>query len=172
MRATNCPPFARGPWPLGLLVLLVTGGCVESPSTEPDGSAGADGAGNGGNDSGGDPVAGGSGGVSEAQAAERAALDEQYEEINELASDLTCDHNDQCKYVGLGEKPCGGPWSFLVYSTKSTDEEALLELTTELVEDETNYNGRWGVRSNCNSPIRYAVECTSGACQQTETIDK
>ena len=32
-----------------------------------------------------------------------------------------------CRALGLGAKPCGGPWRYVIYSTARTDSAALVE---------------------------------------------
>lgn len=35
---------------------------------------------------------------------------------------------DQCRVVGIGHRPCGGPERYLLFSTETTDEQRLLGL--------------------------------------------
>ncbi len=36
----------------------------------------------------------------------------------------------ECKMITLGKKPCGGPWDYLIYSTKTTNETILVSLVS------------------------------------------
>ena len=44
-------------------------------------------------------------------------------EIEDLANASVCDDAFECKFIAFGSKPCGGPWSYLVYSTSIDTEE-------------------------------------------------
>jgi hypothetical protein len=41
------------------------------------------------------------------------------------------DEQSQCKLIAFGSKPCGGPGSYLVYSTARTNESRLEQLVNE-----------------------------------------
>ncbi|NOR28976.1 MAG: hypothetical protein GQ540_10670, partial [Lutibacter sp.] len=51
------------------------------------------------------------------QEEELQALDVLHEEIEQLIAEGICNENSDCDFIAFGSKPCGGPWSFLVYST-------------------------------------------------------
>ena len=70
---------------------------------------------------------------------DRAKLVEMRGEISALIGDAECETTEDCRQVGIGAKPCGGPWDYLIYSV--TDSAALAdrqinveELTTRRVD--------------------------------------
>ena len=56
---------------------------------------------------------------------EEAHILELKNEIEKMAATSICNEGVVCKYVAFGSKPCGGPWSYLVYNT-SIDESYFL----------------------------------------------
>lgn len=85
-------------------------------------------------------------------------------EIKLLVVENSCAENSNCDFIAFGSKPCGGPWSYLVYST-AIDVELLNEKVTTYNEMEAEYNIKWGVVSDCMfvSPPT-SVECVDGKC--------
>lgn len=69
-------------------------------------------------------------------------------EIETLASSSVCNESTECKYIAFGSKPCGGPWTYLIYSTSinTSELENKVEHYNQL---ETVYNAKWGVVSDC-----------------------
>lgn len=85
-------------------------------------------------------------------------------EITSLADNSVCNQNNECKYVAFGSKPCGGPWSYLVYST-SIDTVLLLEKVDYYNQLEKAYNVKWEIISDCSvatPPI--SLECLDEKC--------
>ena len=85
-------------------------------------------------------------------------------EITSLAESSICNEENECKYIALGSKPCGGPWSYLVYSS-SINTALLLEKVKNYNELENTYNLKWGINSDCSvvSPPT-SLECINGKC--------
>lgn len=85
-------------------------------------------------------------------------------EIETLASTSICNENTECKFIGLGSKPCGGVWSYLIYST-SIDIDELESLVQTYNERQDNFNRKWGVISDCslaNPPT--SISCENNTC--------
>lgn len=84
-----------------------------------------------------------------------------YQNITSLASDLQCEQSSQCKAVAIGKKPCGGPTSYLLYSTKTVEEKSFLELVT-------GYNDSIVLDpdavSDCSFLIEPTVVCEAQKC--------
>lgn len=53
------------------------------------------------------------------------------EEIDELIGNAEADSIEQCAIKPIGVKPAGGPWGYLVYSSKDTDLEKLQVLVSD-----------------------------------------
>ena len=85
-------------------------------------------------------------------------------EIEDFANTSVCGDTFECKFIGFGSKPCGGPWSYLVYST-SIDVEDLENRVEGYNRKETIFNAEYGIASDCaitNPPT--SINCENNAC--------
>ena len=71
---------------------------------------------------------------------------------------------EQCRTCAFGSKPCGGPQSYLVYSTASTDEARLKALVKEHNALEAKINREQGRTSECLFVPRPDTTLADGAC--------
>lgn len=95
---------------------------------------------------------------------EKMILDKTREEIVALSISAPCTPESTCLWIGLGSKPCGGPWSYLVYPS-SIDTVLLLKKVSTYNAAESAYNAKWSVMSDCsvaNPPD--SVSCVDGKC--------
>ncbi|GAA4803071.1 hypothetical protein [Litoribaculum gwangyangense] len=86
------------------------------------------------------------------------------QDIEALANTSVCNESTECKYIPLGSKPCGGPWSYLVYST-SIDTETLETMVANYNQKEAEYNTKYGIVSDCalvNPPSE--IVCGNNSC--------
>jgi hypothetical protein len=86
---------------------------------------------------------------------------------NEIGTPPSASQVSQCKLIGFGSKPCGGPWSFLLYSTANTDEARLKELVSEYNQLETKINKAKQIGSTCSVPSLPIVGLVGGNCIAT-----
>jgi hypothetical protein len=70
----------------------------------------------------------------------------------------------QCKSIAFGAKPCGGPWSYLVYSTANTNEPRLMELVSEFNQLDEKINQELGIISLCDHKTKPTVGLAGGVC--------
>lgn len=91
-------------------------------------------------------------------------LEKMQSEIQKLASSSKCTTTGTCRYIAFGSKPCGGPWSYLVYST-SIDTLKLQNLVSEYNELEHQLNIRCERISDCMmvSPPQ-GFKCENNTC--------
>lgn len=95
---------------------------------------------------------------------ERLELQAQKSVIAELANSGNCVDDAECKLMGLGSKPCGGPWSWLVYST-SMDVAQLATMVNSYNAAEETFNHKWGMGSDCSIAVRPdSLKCLVGKC--------
>ena len=69
-------------------------------------------------------------------------------QIREAVGDAACTSNDQCKTIAIGHKACGGPETYMVWSTAVTDGaklRALADAYTQARRKESEQSGRVGV---------------------------
>src|SRR2546422_8209381 len=95
---------------------------------------------------------------------ERALLDSRKAEIVSFAKSGQCTGGSQCCYTGLGSKPCGGSWQYVVYYS-SLDTQKLFQMISKYDQDEASYNRKWGIISDCSlPPPPDSVGCVNGRC--------
>ena len=86
------------------------------------------------------------------------------EEIELLIDSADCSENSGCEYIAFGNKACGGPKSYLVFST-SIDIELLQQKVATYNALENSFNQKWGIISDCSVPMPpIDVTCVIGKC--------
>lgn len=95
---------------------------------------------------------------------DRAQLAEMRREIDALIGDAEGASIEDCRYVGLGDKPCGGPWEYLVYSASSTNLTALAERVTAYNAFEEEMNRRYMYISDCMYEMPPVLVYRDGRC--------
>ncbi|ALJ05492.1 hypothetical protein APS56_10340 [Pseudalgibacter alginicilyticus] len=102
--------------------------------------------------------------TSKTQEEERKELSNLKTNIETLANASICDETTECKYIALGSKPCGGPWSYLIYST-SINVDELENLVKDYNKKEAAFNTKWGVFSDCAFVLPPSkVNCENNSC--------
>ncbi len=98
------------------------------------------------------------------QEEELRKLNNLKKEIEQLIAAEVCTENADCNYIAFGSKPCGGPWSYLVYST-SINVEVLQQKVEAYNTKENAYNVKWGIISDCSIVLPPAeVVCIDEKC--------
>lgn len=85
--------------------------------------------------------------------------------IENLAASSVCNESTECRFIALGSKPCGGPWSYIVYST-SIDINKLESLVEDYNKNEAVFNIKWGVISDCS----FLLPPTSIICENNKCV--
>jgi hypothetical protein len=100
-----------------------------------------------------------------AQEIEKKALVELKKEIVALVDSSICSSEFNCNFIGLGSKPCGGHWQYLLYSN-SIDTDDLLSKIEKYNALENKFNEKWGIMSDCSMllPPDYVI-CEDGKCK-------
>ena len=107
-----------------------------------------------------DPVAG----DQRTEEGDRTQLAEMRREMDALVGDAAGASIDDCRYLGLGAKPCGGPWEYVIYSVSSTDSVALTERLTAYNAFEAEMNERYEYASDCSVPNEPVLAHKEGRC--------
>jgi hypothetical protein len=98
------------------------------------------------------------------QEADKAAIDNLNVEIKSLADASVCSEEFTCYSVGIGSKPCGGFWEYIVYSD-SIDVVSFLAKIETLNELEKAYNEKYGIISDCSVAMPpSSMDCVDGKC--------
>ncbi len=95
---------------------------------------------------------------------DRTQLMEMRREIDALVGEAAGASIADCRYAGLGAKPCGGPWSYIVYSVSSTDSTALAIRLTAYDAFEAEMNELYGYVSDCSIPAPPVLAFKDGLC--------
>ncbi|MDR5591457.1 hypothetical protein [Christiangramia sp. SM2212] len=88
----------------------------------------------------------------------------RFQEIENFIAQGNCKSSDECDYLPLGDKPCGGPRSYVIFSN-SIDREKLEVMVERYTRLEKEYNEKFGVYSDCSfvSPPQN-VGCINSKC--------
>jgi len=98
------------------------------------------------------------------QETEKAVIDDLKVEIKGLAGNSVCSDENKCFYVGIGAKPCGGFWEYIIYSD-SIDVVTFLSKIETLSELEKAYNEKYSIQSDCFMAMPpSSMSCEDGKC--------
>lgn len=95
------------------------------------------------------------------------SLATQRKAILAMIGDAKADSVQQCRVVGFGSKPCGGPASYLAFSVQQSDETELMALIGKYNNAAKAENERLGLMSDCAIVEKPAVELKNGRCTLT-----
>ena len=98
------------------------------------------------------------------QMADQASLPAMRAEIMALIGEAEADNVQQCKVVGFGSKPCGGPSSYIALSTKKGNESQIMALISKYNAAVKSENDRLGLMSDCAVVPKPAVVLENGVC--------
>ncbi len=99
------------------------------------------------------------------QERDKQELDRLSKEIRAIADESVCSGEYICKYIGMGAKPCGGFWGYLIYST-SVNEEDLIAKVKKYNEMEREYNNNYSIISDCMFVMPpEEIVCKEGKCK-------
>lgn len=99
------------------------------------------------------------------QETEKEIIDNLRVEIKTLAEASVCSEEYMCYSVGVGSKPCGGFWEYLIY-TGSIDLDSFFSKIERLNELEKEYNIKYSIQSDCFIAMPpKSVSCEDGKCK-------
>ena len=98
------------------------------------------------------------------EARDRAQLEAWRENILAMVKNPACTDSTECRCIGLGAKPCGGPWEYLIYSVSSVDTVALAEEVADYNDFNEVLNQRYGWVSDCSIARLPTLACRDGKC--------
>ena len=98
-------------------------------------------------------------------------------DIAALIGDAACDADAQCRTIGVGHKPCGGPASYAAWSTLRTDEKKLQAAAALHADAQRNHQLSEGRVSTCEAvpdpgaycDRRHAVAGHADMCRLIDT---
>ncbi|KQZ43781.1 hypothetical protein [Duganella sp. Root1480D1] len=86
-------------------------------------------------------------------------------ELRAIGRELACTTSQQCKTVPVGAKSCGGPESYLAYSTARTSTEKANALAERYRKEREAENQASGLASDCRFLMDPGAQCRAGSCQ-------
>jgi hypothetical protein len=85
-------------------------------------------------------------------------------DVETFAKNKACSNGDNCRVMGIGAKPCGGPSEYIVYSLTNTDEKQLIAKVNEYTDFQKAYNIKKQLTSDCSLLPIPTVDCVNGVC--------
>ena len=95
---------------------------------------------------------------------DRARLVEMEADIDTLLTGATCKGAEDCRSIAFGAKPCGGPWSYKIYSVSGVDSLALAGMVDAYNKFNRVLNERYGWMSDCMVVMPPEIDCLEGRC--------
>ena len=92
------------------------------------------------------------------------SLDSLRAEVRQLVAEPACDDANQFRAIAFGAKPCGGPWSYLVYSVQTTDSARLAAAVERYNAREDELNRELGRVSDCRMVTAPRLDCVESRC--------
>lgn len=86
------------------------------------------------------------------------------QQIQAEIGEASCDNAQQCKTVAIGHKACGGPESYLAYSTKGNKEAKVTSLAAAYAAERKASNVASGRMSTCSLVMDPGATCSAGKC--------
>jgi hypothetical protein len=86
-------------------------------------------------------------------------------EARALARADGCTSGGECRAAPVGDRPCGGPRTYLVYCARTTDSVALYRKLDELAEAERAHNQAQGLASTCEFRLPPRLVAGLGSCR-------
>lgn len=86
------------------------------------------------------------------------------QQIQAEVGSAACDSAQQCKTVAIGHKACGGPESYMAYSTKAGNGARIEQLAAALTAERKARDSASGRMSNCMLVADPGATCSAGRC--------
>ena len=96
----------------------------------------------------------------------RTELESLSTEINNIIGTASCSNSKQCGALPMGQKACGGPMTYIPYSTENTDTTKLIELSDQHQQKNKELNQLTGMMSDCMMVMPPAFICRDNRCQK------
>ncbi len=94
-------------------------------------------------------------------------LAKSYTDLEALTADKSCDTSEQCQVMPVGHRACGGPSGFVIYSTKTSEQNKILLLGQEITRLEKQINLEEGRLSTCQQLPQPGSQCINHRCEET-----
>jgi len=86
------------------------------------------------------------------------------QQIHAAIGDAACDAAAQCKTMAVGHKACGGPESYVAYSTKAGNAAKIVSLGAAYEAESRSQTLKGGMVSTCSMVMDPGATCSAGRC--------
>ena len=97
----------------------------------------------------------------------RVDLGDLNDQLNDIVSNNSCTASFQCKVLEVGERACGGPSRYVVYSTLNNAQEQAEQLAEQITAVERS-SGQALTVTDCSPVLPVQSLCISQQCQAIE----
>ena len=104
-------------------------------------------------------------GLDKSDAENDMTLEEVARAIDSEVGNADATNLSQCKAIPIGDKPCGGPCGYLVYSSQESNEATLQSLVEKYNELDRIRNEEEGRMSTCDFATEPELTLSDGACR-------
>ena len=87
-----------------------------------------------------------------------------YQRMQRLTADKNCQETAECKLLPVGNKACGGPEQYLLYSSQQTDEKLLAITNDRYSKLKKQQQQRLGMYTTCQMVIEPVAQCRQRQC--------
>ena len=98
------------------------------------------------------------------KAAAKPAAGNLLQQIKAEIGDAACDTSQQCKSLPVGSRACGGPETYLPWSTKRSNGEKLTRLADQHSNQRKEQDTKAGMISTCQMISDPGATCNAGRC--------
>lgn len=88
-----------------------------------------------------------------------------YQQLQDAVGTAACQADADCQTIGVGSKACGGPLSYMAWSTRGGREAAIRRAAQALKEAQAADNQTSGRISDCMAVRDPGAECVANRCQ-------
>lgn len=85
--------------------------------------------------------------------------------ISKEVGEAKADDVSHCDILPIGDKPCGGPWGYLVYSKQASTDSTLKRLVERYNELDKIRNEEDGIMSPCDMAQPPTLTLENGSCK-------
>jgi hypothetical protein len=87
------------------------------------------------------------------------------QEVLALIGDASADNVQQCRVIGFGAKPCGGPARYVAASVKNVQEAVLMAKVGQYNAASAENNRKLGLMSDCAVVPKPSIVLDQGVCR-------
>ena len=84
--------------------------------------------------------------------------------LKDMIKDKRCDSTMQCQVIAVGSRACGGPSSYVTFSTQAADLQVVKKLADSITVLESQYNAKNRMVSICQHLTQPSTQCVENKC--------